>query len=50
MNGERRRVAGWVIVLLMAAFVAGIGVAIYFGIRPDPSLPRAPMERVPHDK
>lgn len=46
MSEERKRLPGWVIVLAMFAFIAAMGVAIYFGIRPDPTLPRAPIERV----
>jgi hypothetical protein len=41
----RRRVPGWLVVLLMALFIAGMGAAIWYTVRQDPSLPRAPIER-----
>lgn len=46
MSADRKRVPGWLIVLAMALFIAGMGLAIYFGIRPDPTLPSAPIERL----
>lgn len=44
MNPARRRIPGWMVVLFMALFVAAMGAAIWYGIRPDPTLPKAPVE------
>lgn len=46
MSTPRARVPGWLVVLGMALFIAAMGVAIYFSIRPDPTLPKAPIERI----
>ncbi len=45
MNDERKRFPGWILVLVMALFIGGMGVAIYLNVRPDPTLPRAPIEK-----
>lgn len=45
MSDERRRIPGWVLVLVMAAFIGVIGVGIYLGIRPDPTLPPVIVEK-----
>ena len=45
MSAPRKRIPGWIVVLAMALFIAGMGVAIYLSVRPDPTLPRAPIER-----
>jgi hypothetical protein len=45
MSAERKRIPGWILVLAMAAFIAGMGIAIYFSVRPDPSLPRPVVEK-----
>lgn len=42
---QRRRLPGWLVVVLMALFIAGMGVAIYLNVRPDPTLPRATVEK-----
>ncbi|HLU38831.1 MAG TPA: hypothetical protein VK081_05570 [Planctomycetota bacterium] len=44
-SSTRPRVPGWIVVLLMLLFIAGLGVAIWFAVRPDPTLPVAPIER-----
>ena len=45
MTEPRKRVPGWILVLGMALFIAGMGVAIYLSVRPDPTLPRATIEK-----
>ncbi len=45
MNDERRRFPGWILVLVMALFIGGMGVVIYLNVRLDPTLPRAPIEK-----
>jgi hypothetical protein len=42
---KRRRVPGWIVVLVMLLFVASVGLGIWLAIRPDPTLPVAPLER-----
>ncbi|MEZ5967374.1 MAG: hypothetical protein R3F56_26285 [Planctomycetota bacterium] len=46
MTRGRTRLPGWVVVVAMFAFIAAMGVAIYFGVRTDPTLPKAPIEKV----
>ena len=35
----RKRIPGWVLVGIMAAIIATVGLSLYFAVRPDPSLP-----------
>ncbi len=35
----QNRLPGWLLVLIMAGFIATVGTVLYFAVRPDPSLP-----------